>query len=173
MGHDTSEMMCTKCSQCRCVCPPKKEDVSHEKSNVEAIKVKTFFRFMRPVQFCYQRHCIEATPAGGICFFVTPIETEEKVINVSFSICDGKSLFNRAIAKQLAALQPSHRITVTKVTANEIADSYLKVYQLDDLSRMVEKIRLSKKRADLQAKLHKDAIEALKLRQRYYALNTS
>ena len=137
--------------------------------------MKPFFRFLRPVRFCYRRHCVEATPNGGICFYVTPVEiADDRIIDVSFFIYPCDAVFSRTGAKKRAMLHPSRRITVAKLTADNIADSYLQFHrsirEVGDLKQMLDKIRLSKQRAELQAKLHKDAIEALKLRQRYHDL---
>lgn len=61
--------------------------------------MSTYFRYLRPVQFDYQRGVLEVLPTGGICF---QINDDEPIKLFSYSICHSEDVFSKQVARMIS-----------------------------------------------------------------------
>jgi len=99
-----------------------------------------FYRYLRPLEFNFKRHAVEVTPNGGVCFRVEdPAELphlrpnrDERMLTVSYSICNPKDLFDKEVAKKIAdqRWEACHKYSFLSrsVSANMIAKAIIDFY---------------------------------------------
>ena len=153
-----------------------------------------FYRYLRPLEYNFNRYAVQLSPKGGICFRCLAEDPEPgpagfRLVTVSAAICHDDDLFNQDVARTIADNRAMHgsiyafhtpslatnviALGLVTLSENVIRDepNPREIYhnmELAHLARRIKQVRHTHKIAWQLDKMGREVIEALDLKN-YYA----